>query len=94
MAYGFRPVFRANLDVVWFVCDGVMFKDKFYGVLGLSESDTVFWDGKIPGRMANGGVPKFPHTLVNRPRQLWTAITFSSELRFARSWTVREARRV
>ena len=37
MAYGFRPVFRANLDVVWFVCDSVMFKDQFYGVLGLSE---------------------------------------------------------
>ena len=37
MAYGFRPVFRANLDIVWFVCDGVMFKDQFYGVSGLSE---------------------------------------------------------
>ena len=37
MAYGFRPVFRANLDVVWFVCDGVMFKDQFYGVSGLFE---------------------------------------------------------
>ena len=38
MAYGFRPVFRANLDVVWFVCDGVMVKNKFYGVSGLSET--------------------------------------------------------
>ena len=37
MAYGFRPVFRVNLDVVWFVCDGVMVKDQFYGVSGLSE---------------------------------------------------------
>ena len=37
MAYWFRPVFRANLDVVWFVCDGVMAKDPFYGVSGLSE---------------------------------------------------------
>ena len=27
MAYGFRPVFRANLYVVWFVCDCVMVKD-------------------------------------------------------------------
>ena len=23
----------------------------------------MFWDGKIPSRMANVGVPKFPHTL-------------------------------
>ena len=38
MAYGFRPVFRANLDVVWFVCDRVMVKDQFYGVSGLSEA--------------------------------------------------------
>ena len=37
MAYGFRPVFRANLDVVWFVYDCVMFKEQFYGVLGLSK---------------------------------------------------------
>ena len=39
MAYGFRPVFRANLDVVWFVYDCVMVKDQFYGVLGLSETE-------------------------------------------------------
>ena len=32
--------------------------------------NTVFWDGKIPSKMENGGVLKFPHTLVNRPRQL------------------------
>ena len=38
MAYGFRPVFRANLYVVWFVCDCVMVKDWFHGVLGLSET--------------------------------------------------------
>ena len=39
MAYGFRPVFRANLYVVWFVCDCVMVKDQFYGVSGLSETE-------------------------------------------------------
>ena len=39
MAYGFRPIFRANLYVVWFVCDCVMVKDQFYGVLGLSETE-------------------------------------------------------
>ena len=94
MAYGFRPIFRANLYVVWFVCDCVMVKDRFHAVLGLSEVNTVFWDGKIPSKMANGGVSKFPYTLVNRPRQLWTAITFSSELRFMRSWTLRKYRRV
>ena len=37
MAYGFRSVFRANLYVVWFVCDCVMVKDWFHKVLGLSE---------------------------------------------------------
>ena len=37
MAYGFRLIFRANLDVVWFVCHSVMVKDQFYGVSGLSK---------------------------------------------------------
>ena len=39
MAYGFLPVFRANLYVVWFVCDCVMVKDHFLGVLGLSVTE-------------------------------------------------------
>ena len=39
MAYEFRPVFRANLYVVWFVCDCVMIKDQLYGVSGLSETE-------------------------------------------------------
>ena len=39
MAYGFRSVFRANLDVVWFVCDCVMVKDQLYGVSGLSKTE-------------------------------------------------------
>ena len=39
MAYGFRPVFRANLYVVWFVCNCVMVKDQFYGVSGLSKTE-------------------------------------------------------
>ena len=39
MAYGFRPVFQANLYVVWFVYDYVMVKDQFYGVLGLPETE-------------------------------------------------------
>ena len=39
MAYGFHPIFRANLYVVWFVCDCVMVKDQFYGVSKLSETE-------------------------------------------------------
>ena len=39
MAYGFRPIFRANLYVAWFVCDCVIVKDQFYGVSGLSETE-------------------------------------------------------
>ena len=39
MAYGFRPVFRANLYVVSFVCDCMMVKDQFYGVSELSETE-------------------------------------------------------
>ena len=39
MAYGFRPVFRTNLYVVWFVCDCVMVKYQFCGVSGLSETE-------------------------------------------------------
>ena len=80
MAYGFCSVFRANLYVVWFVCDCVRVKGRFHRVLGMSELNIVFWDSKIPSIMENVGVPKFPHTLVNWPCQLWKAITFSSEL--------------
>ena len=39
MAYGFRSVLRANLYVVWFVCDCVMVKDQFHRVLGLSKTE-------------------------------------------------------
>ena len=39
MAYELRPVFRANLDVMWFVCDCVIVKDQFYRVSGLSETE-------------------------------------------------------
>ena len=39
MAYVFRPIFRENLYVVWFVCDCVMVKDQFYRVSGLSETE-------------------------------------------------------
>ena len=39
MAYGFRPIFRANLYIVWFVCDCVMVKDRFHGVSGLSKTE-------------------------------------------------------
>ena len=48
MAYGFCPVFRANLYVVWFVCDCVMVKDQFYGVLGLSEIEHCVLGWKNP----------------------------------------------
>ena len=93
MAYGFRPIFWENLDVMWFVCDCVMVKDQFYRVSGLSETEHCVLGWQNPEQNdKRGGVPKFPHTLVNRPRQLWTAITFSSELRFARSWTPQKDR--
>ena len=39
MAYRFHLIFRANLYVVWFVCDCVMVKDQFYEVSGLSETE-------------------------------------------------------
>ena len=39
MAYMFHPVFWVNLYVVWFVCDWVMVKDRFHGVLGLFETE-------------------------------------------------------
>ena len=38
MDYGFRPIFRTNLYVMWYVYDCVMVKDQFYGVSGLSET--------------------------------------------------------
>ena len=94
MAYGFRSVFLVNLYVLWFVSDCVMVKDQFHGVLGLSETEHCVSGQQNLEQNGKRGVPKFPHTLVNRPRQLWTTITFSSELRFARYWTLRKARRV
>ena len=39
MAYGFRPVFQANLYVMWSVGDYVMVKYQFYGVSGLYETE-------------------------------------------------------
>ena len=58
MAYGFRLVFPG--EFVCCVCDCVMVKDRFHGVLGQSKLNIVFRDSKIPSKMANGGVPKFP----------------------------------
>ena len=55
MAYEFRPVFRANLYVVWFVCDCVMVKDQFYGVLGLSETEYCVLVRKNPERNGKRG---------------------------------------
>ena len=48
MAYRFRPVFRANLDVMWFVCDYVMVKNQFYRVSGLSETEQCGLGWKNP----------------------------------------------
>ena len=48
MAYGFRPVFRVNLYVMWSVCEYVMVKYQFYGVSGLSETEHC-----IPGWQKN-----------------------------------------
>ena len=55
MAYGFHPVFRANLDVVWFVCDCVMVKDQFYGVLGLFETEHCVRGWKNPEQNGKRG---------------------------------------
>ena len=77
---------------MWFGCCCVMSKTGFMGFRDCLRPNTVFWDDKIPSRMGNGGggVPKFLHTLVNRLCQLFPAINFSSELQFARSWTLRK----
>ena len=48
MAYGFRPVFWANLDVMWFDCGCVMVKDQFYRVSGLSETEHCVLGWKNP----------------------------------------------
>ena len=92
MAYWFRPIFRANLYVVWFVWDCVIVKDQFYEVSGLSEIEHCVLGWQNPEQNGKRGVPKYPRTLVNRPRQLWTTITLKSGLRFKHSWTLRKAR--
>ena len=49
------------------VCDcglvGVVLRSKtgFTGFRDCSRSNIVFWDGKIPRRMTNKGVPEFSH---------------------------------
>ena len=39
MAYEVSSGFRANLYVVWFVCDCVLVKDQFHDVLELSKTE-------------------------------------------------------
>ena len=55
MAYGFRPVFRANLYIVWFVCDCVMVKDQFYGVSELSETEHCIMGWQNPEQNGKRG---------------------------------------
>ena len=55
MAYEFRPAFRANLYVVWFVCDCVMVKDQFYEVLGLFEIEHYVLGWKNPEQNGKRG---------------------------------------
>ena len=60
MAYGFRSVFRANLYVVWFVCDCVMVKDQFHRVLGMSEIEhCVSGQQKFQAEWQTGVCPHF-----------------------------------
>ena len=58
MAYGFCPVFRANLYVVWFVCDYVMVKDQFYWVSGLSETEHCVLGWQNPEQNGKRGCPQ------------------------------------
>ena len=55
MAFWFRPIFRANLDVVWFVCDCVMVKDHFFGVLRLSETKHCVLEWQNPKQNGKRG---------------------------------------
>ena len=99
MAYRFRPIFLANLYVVWFVCDCVMVKDQFHGVLGLSETKHCVMGQQNPEHNGKRGCAQ----ISAHPREsaastsddhnfLRTTITFLFELRFARFWTLRKAR--
>ena len=66
-------------------CNCFIVKDQFHGVLGLSKIEHCVSGQKNPMQNGKQGVPKYPHPLVNQPCQLWTTITFLSELRFLRS---------
>ena len=88
MAYEVSSCFRANLYVVWFVCDCVLVKDKFHDVLELSKTEH-----RVPGQQnleQNGkrGCAKNSAHSCDSAAQLRTAITFPSELRFTISWTL------
>ena len=55
MANGFRSIFRANLYVVWFVCDCVMVKDRFHRVLRLSDIEHCVSRQKNPEQNGKRG---------------------------------------
>ena len=60
MAYGFRSVFRANLYVVWFVCDCVIVKDQFHRVFGTVQNGTLhFKTEKSRAEWQTGVCPNF-----------------------------------
>ena len=83
MAYGVSFDFRDEFVCCVVVCDCVMVKDRFHRVLGLSKTEHCVSGQQNPEQNGKWGVPKFPHTHVSWPCQLWMAITFSSKLRFA-----------
>ena len=60
MAYGFRSIFRANLYVVWFVCDCVMVKDRFHRVLGLSKIERCVLGQQNPKQNGKWGCAQIP----------------------------------
>ena len=92
MAYGFRPVFRANLYVVWFVCDCVMVKDQFYGVSGLSETEHCVLGWKTPEQNGKRGCAQISAHPCESAASTLDGHNFLVELQFMRSWTLRKAR--
>ena len=92
MAYGFHPVFQVNLDVMWFVCYCVMVKDQFYRVLGLPETKHYVLGWQNPEQNDKRGCAQISAHPCESATSTLAAITFSSELRFVRSWTLRKAR--
>ena len=92
MAYEFRMVFQANLDVVWFVCDYVMVKDQFYGVSGLFETEHCVLGWQNPEKNGKRGCAQISAHPCESAASTLDDDNFLVRTPIRAFWTLRKAR--